>query len=104
MLFRMKSGSRHLLTPQRAYDLLLERIPEHKIYGEKADPQDRCICTEYEGQLYLDLIPAIPEPAESKTRILTPNHDRTEWQSTDPKGYLRWFRSRQVTKWTKDLA
>jgi hypothetical protein len=85
------------LTPQRLYDLVLNRVMDHETYRPMVEHCDRCVRLNYENQFHLDIVPAVPWAAESPTRVGIPNHDKTQWQHTDPEGFLRWFRSRQVT-------
>jgi hypothetical protein len=99
------NASQFILTPQQAYDLVLARIKENKTYADKINPQDRCIRVDYEGQLHLDVIPAVPASDPNyPTRILIPTHDRRNWQSTNPKGYQHWFRARQAIRTAKTLT
>jgi hypothetical protein len=91
---------RYLLGPQTAYNLLLNRILDHKAYRDRVNPQDRCIRVDYEDQLHLDVIPAVPAPGGSPTRIYIPNRTRTAWDptGTDSKAFRHWFRAKQITE------
>jgi hypothetical protein len=84
------------LAPHQVYDLVMNRVLEHDTYRPMVEPCDRCIRLNYENQFHLDIVPAVPAPAASATRIEIPNHTKTTWQHTDPEGFLRWFKSRQI--------
>jgi hypothetical protein len=94
------------ITPQQAYDLVLNRIREHEAYRDKVNPQDRCVRVEYEGQLHLDVIPAVQgNDTSNPNLIFIPSHDRLRWQSTNPKGYQIWFATRQaLRRRTREMA
>jgi len=87
----------HSLTASAAYDLVLARIREHGTYRDKVEPRERCIRINYEGDFHLDIVPAIPADATS-TRIWIPSRDRSHWQSSNPKGFERWFHSKENTQ------
>lgn len=85
------------LTPRELYDLVLNRVLSHETYRPMVEPCDRCVRLNYENQFHLDIVPAIPAPASlTPTRIAIPNHTKTQWQHTDPEGFLRWFKTKQV--------
>jgi hypothetical protein len=88
------------LSPQAAYDLVLERIRSHGVYRSKVSPQERCIRLDYEDRLHLDIIPAVPASADGRTRILIPSRDRLSWQPSDPQGFVEWFRTREFVQST----
>jgi hypothetical protein len=85
------------LTPSQAYDLVLARVLEHGAYRDKVEPRERCIRINYDGSFHLDIVPALPADAWS-TRIVIPTRDRRGSQSSDPKGYESWFRTREVVQ------
>jgi hypothetical protein len=80
------------LSPNHAYQLVLERIRSHGTYRDRVVPQDRCLRIEYEDQLHLDIIPAVPF-ATGTSAILIPSRSRKAWQLTDPEGFGSWFLS-----------
>jgi hypothetical protein len=91
------------LSPNQAYQLVLECIRSHGTYRDRVTPQDRCLRIEYEGQLHLDIIPAIPSAARTSA-ILIPSRSRNGWQLTDPEGFASWFQSRCVSGATTTIG
>lgn len=87
----LQAGS--TLSPQEAYDFVYQQISEHAEYRKRLSREDRCIRVNYEGAMHLDIIAAIPSNSDER-RILIPSADRTAWQSSDPEGYIVWFRNK----------
>lgn len=81
------------LSPSDAYRLVWERIRAHGTYRDRVTPRERCLRVDYEGQLHLDIVPAIPSPAGGSA-ILIPSRKQNEWQPTNPEGFASWFLSR----------
>lgn len=81
------------LTAKELYNLALNRVLSHETYRPMVEPCDRCVRLNYENQFHLDIVPAVPA---SDGRLLIPNHDKSGLQHTDPEGFLRWFKSKQV--------
>lgn len=84
----------HGLSAQRAYDLVRDRLLAHETYREKLTSEERCLRVNYEGQLHLDVIPAIQAPSGGGA-ILVPKSGRIGWQSSNPIGFQRWFDERR---------
>lgn len=85
------------LAPSTLYKMVLERIAEHGTYARKVTPRERCIRIDYEGNFHLDIVPAVPADLAS-SRILIPTKSQAEWQSSNPKGFESWFRSRESVR------
>lgn len=86
----------HLVTPAGIYQSVLDRVMEHELYKTMVEPCERCVRLNYEHQFHLDIVPAVPSPIFSATAIVIPDATKTGWQTTDPEGFLRWFKSKQV--------
>lgn len=84
--------------PGAVYDLVANRLAEHKTYRRLMTRKERCIELGYAGQFHLDIVPAIPRQGTGE-RLLIPDRKRNEWIATDPFRYASWFYSRTpVTK------
>jgi hypothetical protein len=87
-------------TPEEIYELIWDRMNEHKVYREIMERKDRCIRLNYakESQFHLDIVPAVVDPSKGGTHILIADKigHLMVWKTSNPKGFLRWFVSRKV--------
>ncbi|MYD45824.1 MAG: nucleotidyltransferase [Gammaproteobacteria bacterium] len=93
---------KHQTQPREVKTLIGERIKEHKRYGELLDIEGkRCWTLVYSEEdeigFHIDVLPAIPEHLyDPGTSIAITNKQSMsyEWSSSDPKGYGKWFDSK----------
>jgi hypothetical protein len=87
-------------TPEQIYQLIWDRMHEHKTYRGIMERMDRCIRLNYskDSQFHLDIVPAIFDVIKGGTHILIADKlgDRMVWKTSNPKGFHQWFVSRKV--------
>jgi hypothetical protein len=87
-------------TPEEIYQLIWDRMHEHKTYRGIMERMDRCIRLNYakDSQFHLDIVPAIFDVTKGDTHILIADKlgDRMVWKTSNPKGFHQWFVSRKV--------
>jgi Second Messenger Oligonucleotide or Dinucleotide Synthetase domain len=87
-------------SPAQLYDLIRDRMYEHKMYRDIMEPKDRCIRLNYAqaSQFHLDIVPAIVDDTKGGHHILIADKfgDQMVWKTSNPKGFLHWFVSRKV--------
>lgn len=61
------------------------------------DEGGRCWTLSYPGGFHMDILPALPndDPYSAPGSIIITDRDVRAWQVSDPKGFARWFDSRQ---------
>jgi hypothetical protein len=82
--------------PAHVYKLVLSRILEHELYAKKAEPKERCIRLNYEGDFHLDIIPACPRQQDGHEALVIPDRQKRIWCPSNPKAYVRWFTTRAL--------
>ena len=75
----------------QVYGLVQERLAAHGTYKGMLERKNRCLRLNFAGQFHLDILPAIPDVEGGGTKLLVPDREITEWTSSDPEGFARWF-------------
>ena len=81
---------------QKSLYVLLGDTLRKKYSEPMLEPKKRCWRLNYDN-FHVDILPAIPDPDFISGQIpllLIPDKDKKEWQSTNPLGYAKWFKSR----------
>jgi hypothetical protein len=104
--FDLDLVGRHKIDPNvvhsgKLYAMVKQRLEENAEYKKRLEPKGRCLRLNYPEHLFhLDVIPACPDPADSKgVAILIPDKDkwlkeqqpRSSYKESDPLRYADWF-------------
>ncbi|MGA7521141.1 MAG: nucleotidyltransferase [Acidobacteriaceae bacterium] len=84
--------------PSQLLDLLELRMRENETYAQKLERKRRCLCVNYEHDFHLDILPAVPDPGSGDTCLFVPDGDERRLRRTNPKGFIRWFKTRSALK------
>lgn len=71
-----------------------DRLKQNDFYRRILTEGRRCWTLNFDGRLYLDILPAIPDEEGRKDSILVTDRKLVQWQHSDPKGYAEWFLNR----------
>jgi hypothetical protein len=95
-------------TARTLFDAMCTRLRENGNFAPLLAPSEQsrpCARLEYRGDFHLDIIPAVrgisgmtrPWLLEyATTGVLVPKPDLTDWQPSNPEGFVKWFNSRAV--------
>jgi hypothetical protein len=78
------------------YNLVFDRIAAHATYAKMIEKKNRCIRINYAHNFHLDLIPAELDPTRGGSAIVVPDRSLRDWTPSNPKGYVAWFKSREI--------
>lgn len=106
VVFEVTGGS---WTAKALFDAMYARLKENGNFGPLLAPLDPtrpgpCARLEYRGDFHMDVIPAVRGVATMRpwlleyatTGVLVPRPDLTDWQPSNPEGFIAWFKSRAV--------
>ena len=77
--------------PRAVLEWLAERLRADKQWKGKVTQKNRCIRISYAGDFHLDIIPAIIYHLDTVVEI--PDKEEDKWKPSNPKGYIKWFKS-----------
>jgi hypothetical protein len=80
--------------PSQLVDIIELRMKENDIYRGKLKRKSRCLCVNYEHDFHLDILPACPDPISGGTCLFVPDCDDRKLRTTNPKGFIAWFKHR----------
>lgn len=89
-------------TPMELYDLVVERLQQHRTYAKMLERKRRCVRIRYEDGFHADVL-----GSRTAVRVVIPGSieipDRdtpTLWRDSNPRGFAQWFvaRSREATE------
>ncbi len=89
-------------TPMELYDLVVERLQQHRTYAKMLERKRRCVRILYEDGFHADVL-----GSRTAVRVVIPGSieipDRdtpTLWRDSNPRGFAQWFvaRSREATE------
>lgn len=96
-------------TAKTLFDALYERLRDNGNFAPLLAPLERsrpgpCARLEYRGEFHLDITPAVRGIATTRpwlteyvtTGVLVPRPDLSDWQPSNPEGFIKWFKSRAV--------
>lgn len=84
----------HVGSPAELRTEVAKRMLSNAIYADKIDlGMPRCIRVKYEGQFYLDIVPARPDQVRGGTFIEVPDKSLGRWLTGNPLEYVKWFES-----------
>jgi hypothetical protein len=80
------------------YERVASALESSSVYAHRLERRDRCVRINYAGSFHIDVVPAIPNTGHPWGGIRIPTHAGAQWgwAPTDPRGYIRWFESRNV--------
>ena len=78
--------------PMELYELVRDRLKEHRYYQTILELKKRCVRLNYEGNIHLDVLPAQPRMPLSVRGLLVPDRELRSWSPSDPKGFVTWFK------------
>ena len=81
---------------ESVYASLADHLEASYEYGARVERRNRCVRLQYPGSFHLDVVPAVTHRARVDGTILVPDksNGRWSWQTSNPRGYVRWFESR----------
>jgi hypothetical protein len=94
-------------TAKALFDAMCARLQENGKFAPLLAPLEQskpCARLEYQGDFHLDIIPAVrgmPGMAPwlkeyVATGLVVPRPDLTDWQPSNPEGFISWFKSKSV--------
>jgi hypothetical protein len=84
----------HAGSPAELRTAVANRMLSNAMYADKLDlGMPRCIRVKYEGQFYLDIVPARPDQIRGGTFIEVPDKNLGLWIAGNPLEYVKWFES-----------
>lgn len=84
-------------SPRQIYDLVLNRLLQSGVYASRITQLPKCIRISYAHQFHLDVVPArLLQSSNYPTAIEIIDREKNSWLLTDPKEYIRYFKSREV--------
>ncbi|HVC47290.1 MAG TPA: nucleotidyltransferase [Terracidiphilus sp.] len=89
---------RTVKSPVLLLDLIERRMQESDSYRERIERKKRCLRVNYEHDFHLDILPACPDPNSGPTCLVIPDREEGNWQASNPKGLLKWFRDRSALR------
>ncbi len=97
--FVVELGSLSAATGSRdVYERVERALKSSAVYGSMLERRPRCLRVSYAESFHMDVVPAIPNTGHPQGGILIPSHSGAKWgwTATDPRGYIKWFESRNV--------
>ena len=83
------------MDPFQLFDLINKMLKENGRYESIVEEKKRCARINYKGNFHLDILPACPDAdSSSPTGILIPDKKLKNLLSSDPKGYVSWFKKK----------
>lgn len=67
-------------------------------YRDKVERKKRCIGINYKNDFHLDIIPAAPRTIFGGDDIKISDRKLENWLDSSPKGYVKWFESKYISK------
>jgi hypothetical protein len=80
--------------PVLLLDLIERRMRENDSYRGRLERKKRCLRVNYDHDFHLDILPACPDPESGPTCLVIPDREERDWQASNPKGFVRWFRDK----------
>lgn len=105
LVFEVTGG---VWTAKTLFDAMHTRLRDNARFAPLLAPLEQskpCARLEYRGDFHLDIIPAVRGMAGmtrpwlleyAATGVLVPKPDLTDWQPSNPEGFIAWFKSRAV--------
>jgi hypothetical protein len=84
--------------PVLLLDVIETRMRENERYRDRLERKKRCLRVNYEHSFHLDILPACPDAEGGRTCLLIPDRKQQEWQATNPKGFIQWFKGRSALR------
>jgi hypothetical protein len=88
------------------FDAMYARLRDNGKFAPLLSPSEPCARLEYQGDFHMDIIPAVRDladmarpwsPEYAPTGVLVPAPDLSQWNPSNPEGFIKWFKSRAVT-------
>jgi hypothetical protein len=70
----------------------------NETYRKMISMKNRVVRLTYADEFYMDILPAYPDSASGGTCILVPDRARVSLCTSDPEGYILWFRDKCFTR------
>jgi hypothetical protein len=80
------------VTKNELKNMVGARLRRHATYKEMLTEGKRCWTLDYANEFHMDILPGIPDLEKLDDAILITDRKLREWQPSNPKGYVRWFR------------
>ncbi|MFP2908162.1 nucleotidyltransferase [Pyxidicoccus sp. 3LFB2] len=80
------------------------RLADHETYRSMLSKKKRCVRLDYQGEFHLDIIPAVPDAMRGDTSILVPDRELGGWTPSNPKGFVKWFKSQSALRLVEKTA
>jgi hypothetical protein len=77
-----------------------DRLRENKTYGKMLEPLNRGWRLNYakSNRFHLDITPAVVNGASSNGEIFVPDRELRKWKSSNPEGYISWFKEHEALR------
>jgi len=82
------------VTKTKLKNMVGARLQEHGAYKKILIEGKRCWTLDYANEFHMDILPAVPDLEKGNDAILIADKKLREWQPSNPRGYVRWFRDR----------
>lgn len=84
--------------PVQLLDLIESRMRESEIFRDRLERKNRCLRVNYEHEFHLDILPGCPDPQSGGTCLLIPDREEKNWQPSNPKGFVNWFKHKSALR------
>jgi hypothetical protein len=89
---------RSVQSPVQLLDLIEARMRKSDTYRDRLERKKRCLRVNYEHDFHLDILPACPDPEAGDTCLVIPDREEREWQASNPKGFVKWFKEKSALR------
>jgi hypothetical protein len=84
--------------PLAGLHALYQFLSGNETYRRMISPKNRVVRLTYADEFYMDILPAYTDTASGGTCILVPDRARVSLCTSNPEGYIVWFRNKCFTR------